>query len=102
MRRRKRGRPPRKDLTDAQRLAIELLIWHWRTVRTHEDVAKRCGVSRMSLYKWRTKNKRFQREFDREMRRYLNMTRPRFKSTRNDLLSDFNLLEKVMTTIWEE
>ncbi|MED1917510.1 phBC6A51 family helix-turn-helix protein [Bacillus thuringiensis] len=98
MRRRKRGRPPRKELTDTQRLAIELLVWHWRTVRTHEDVAKRCGVSRMALYKWRTRNRRFQREYDREMKRYLKVAYPRLKYTRNDLLSDFELLEKAITT----
>ncbi|MFF0831307.1 phBC6A51 family helix-turn-helix protein [Brevibacillus sp. NPDC003359] len=98
MKRRKRGRPPRKELTDTQRLAIEIMVWHWKTVRTHEDVAKRCGVSRMALYKWRTRNKRFQREYDRELTRYLNVTRPRLRYSRNDLLSDFKLLEKAITT----
>ncbi|MBY0083738.1 phBC6A51 family helix-turn-helix protein [Brevibacillus brevis] len=98
MKRRKRGRPPRKELTDTQRLAIEIMVWHWRTVRTHEDVARMCNVSRMALYKWRTRNKRFQREYDREMKRYLNVTRPRLRYSRNDLLSDFELLEKAMTT----
>ncbi len=96
MKRRKRGRPPRKELTDAQRLAIELLVWHWKTVRTHEDVASRCGCSRMTLYIWRTRNKRFQREYDRELKRCLDLTRPRLKYSQTDLLSDFDLLEKAM------
>ncbi|WP_375338691.1 phBC6A51 family helix-turn-helix protein [Brevibacillus borstelensis] len=97
-RRRKRGRPPRTELTDAQRQAIALLVYGWRHERNRERIAKACGVSRMALWKWEHRNKLFQRELEQEQTRARNEWRRRLhkKLSARVIMSDFKLMEQVL------
>lgn len=96
-RRRKRGRPPRSELTEAQLKAIALLVYGRRYERNREGIAKACGVSRMALWKWEHRNKLFQRELEQEQTRARNEWRRRLhkKLSARVIMSDFRLMERV-------
>ncbi|WP_103108732.1 phBC6A51 family helix-turn-helix protein [Brevibacillus reuszeri] len=75
MKRRKRGRPPRKELTPAQKVAIKLVVWRYKKDMTMDDVARAVGVSRMAVWKWFARCAPFQREYQREYERSMKYSR---------------------------
>ena len=97
-RKRKRGRPPRKELTDAQRKAIVLLVWGRRREWPREKIARACGVSRMALWKWERRSRLFQRELEREKSRFLDELNRRFRRRMSAriMAGDLDLMEKVL------
>lgn len=61
----KRNQPSQvPPLDDRHYLAIKLLVNQRRLKLTREQIAKRCGVSRMQLYRWE-KRQDFQQEFSK-------------------------------------
>ncbi|WP_429810884.1 phBC6A51 family helix-turn-helix protein [Brevibacillus porteri] len=94
MKRRKRGRPPRKELTSAQKVAIKLIVWRYKKDMTMDDVSQAVGVSRMAVWKWFTRCEPFIREYQREYDRSRKYSRRIAKQNasgwlRNATINDF-------------